>query len=245
MSNLVQAINLPSLYVNGMRLTWTGNTAISVDAGQIRNRENSFDITFDAARTIDGTINGAGGLDTGTLTLNTWYRVFVIYQKTGYSLPDLIISKSDIPTLPSGYDDYIRIGWLRTNASSQFIHFYQGGNGNAKVYEWNSAINVLTGGNATSHTLIDLDGAVPPSDFTHVVFNAAITPNSAGNTIEIARSTTSTAGAFLSGSVAAVKQIGELSVICGYVTEKAGVNYKVSNASDSAYVDVRQFIDYI
>ena len=242
---MIPIVNLPYLAENNLQLDWISATSVKVKAGIGRDFTNTFDMDLAADITIDGSITGINGLDTGTLTLNKWYRVFVIWQQTKFSDVATIISESDIPTLPAGYDIYRRVGWLRTDASAHFNPFFQSGNGNIRIYEWLNNTDVLTGGAATSFTPVDMDGAVPPVNFMPVIFQAEITPNSAGNEISISRDSTSTKPISLSGSVGSVKQVAQISALCGVVSNKANIEYKVTNASDVAALRVHQFIDYI
>jgi hypothetical protein len=68
----------------------------------------------------DITLSGAGGLDTGTESVSTWYRVFAICNDTGTLVAGLL-SASSTPLLPSGYTLFRRVGWVRNNAASNFV----------------------------------------------------------------------------------------------------------------------------
>lgn len=68
-----------------------------------------------------------GGLDTGSVTLNTYYYVWLI-RRSDTGVVDVLLSASATsPTMPTSYDQKRRIGWLLTNASSQIIGFVQQG----------------------------------------------------------------------------------------------------------------------
>ena len=68
----------------------------------------------------DITLSGAGGLDAGGESSSTWYRVFVICNAAGTLVAGLL-STSASPVLPGGYTKYRRVGWVRNNASSNFV----------------------------------------------------------------------------------------------------------------------------
>jgi|GEM_PF-1787053 len=71
--------------------------------------------------------NGNGGLDTGAIAANTWYHVYLIARlDTGVVDVAFSISAS-APSLPANYTIYRHIGFLRSNASSQFIGYIQDG----------------------------------------------------------------------------------------------------------------------
>ncbi|HQJ93188.1 MAG TPA: hypothetical protein PLI71_09985 [Clostridia bacterium] len=76
--------------------------------------------------TIDVTVSGANGLDTGSEAPNTWYAVYVIYNPTTGTIAGLLSadttppSTANPPTLPSGYTVWRNVGWVRNDASSNF-----------------------------------------------------------------------------------------------------------------------------
>lgn len=78
------------------------------------------------AVTLAGNLTSAGanGLDAGSVAANTWYAVFAIYGTTTALLFSLSASA---PTLPTGYEFMARIGWVRTDGSSDILAFDQRG----------------------------------------------------------------------------------------------------------------------
>lgn len=77
--------------------------------------------------TADVTASGAGGLDTGSVTTNTWYSYWFIYNPSTNTDSCIFSTSSSIPTLPSGYTFYARAGWNRTDGSSRFNRVTQRG----------------------------------------------------------------------------------------------------------------------
>lgn len=71
-----------------------------------------------AAFTIDATVNGVNGLDTGALAANAWYYIWALTDSVG-----LISLSSTAPTLPAGYSGALRIGSVLTTGSSTFTNF--------------------------------------------------------------------------------------------------------------------------
>jgi len=91
----------------------------------VRASTNDFTMKWTGTLTADITVSGAGGLDTGSEAANTWYAVYVIGDSTGINTPNTLISVSfTSPTLPSGYDKFRRVGWVRNNGTSNFFKFY-------------------------------------------------------------------------------------------------------------------------
>lgn len=74
------------------------------------------------------TSSGANGLDSGSVSSNTWYSIWVIYNPTTNTVSSLLSTSATSPTLPSGYTFKARLGWNRTNASSNFNRIIQKGN---------------------------------------------------------------------------------------------------------------------
>lgn len=81
--------NLGNLYIDGMRLSVTDTTHLSVTQGGARDSTNLNDIVLALPPQNDGTpiltpftinsaLNGAGGLDTGTIANSSLYAIYVI-----------------------------------------------------------------------------------------------------------------------------------------------------------------------
>ena len=73
--------------------------------------------------TADITASGANGLDTGAEAASTWYAVHVITNNDGSSVASLFSLSDTAPTLPGGFTKFRRVGWVRNNASSNFLGF--------------------------------------------------------------------------------------------------------------------------
>jgi len=68
---------------------------------------------------------GAGGLDTGTVAVDTFYHIFVIHDTSGTSTPVTtgLASTSTAPTMPTGYDVYRRVGQVLTDSNGDMCDF--------------------------------------------------------------------------------------------------------------------------
>jgi hypothetical protein len=71
------------------------------------------------AQTINITVVGANGIDTGTVTTNTLYAVYAITNASGSLSAGLISLSGTSPTLPAGYTQFRLIAWMKTNGSAQ------------------------------------------------------------------------------------------------------------------------------
>ena len=77
--------------------------------------------------TVDITVNGINGLDTGDEAIDTWYSIWVIYDYINDLTKGLLSKSLDSPTLPAGYTKKRRVGWIRNNADGNFMLIYQYG----------------------------------------------------------------------------------------------------------------------
>lgn len=70
--------------------------------------------------TVDVTVSGAGGLDTGTEAVSTWYHAYVI--DGGAASPVALLStNASTPTLPSGYTHWAYVGAVYNDSAGNFI----------------------------------------------------------------------------------------------------------------------------
>jgi len=107
--------------------------------------------------TVDITVSGINGLDTGSEAVDTWYNLWVIFD--GTNIDGLLSISSTISglTLPSGYFLAGLVGAVFNNPSSDFNDFQQVGNNS--VFE-----DVIALSAASSGTIIpiDLSSIIPP-----------------------------------------------------------------------------------
>ena len=74
----------------------------------------------------------ANSLDTGAWAYNTWYAQYVIWNGTTASL--LWSLSATAPTLPSGYTAFARVGWIRTQAATNYYPLRISQTGRVVVY---------------------------------------------------------------------------------------------------------------
>lgn len=206
--------------------------------------------------TVNTALSGAGGLDVGAIAANTMYHVYAIgssVAQIGAGQPlsiypgNAIISLSFTqPVLPFGYDMFRRIGTLVTDNSSHILAFTQTGNGPVRKMLYAVPIQSgISAGTATTYTSIVLNTTptVPPLATT-VYLIAQITPQAAGHELSLAPSSASSSAVYgvLSGSVAAVVQVGMVSCPCSATPQ---IYYKVTNAGDAADIIIAGFDDQL
>jgi len=132
---------------------------IDVDADSIIMEDASGNLLKKTAVdwTLDITVSGANGLDTGSEAISTWYYIWAIGKLDG-TVAGLFSTSSSAPTMPSGYTFKALVGAIYNNSSGDFITLRQRGD---RVVTEN--ISVLNNGSATSWTAINLAAAIPPN----------------------------------------------------------------------------------
>jgi hypothetical protein len=125
------ASTIPRTHLSGLTMSSPGSIiTLSISAGQAVDSTNSVIMNFaGSSKTTAIWALGAavGGLDTGTIAINTWYHFYII-RRPDTGVLDCIFSLSGVsPTLPAGYTQFRRIGFALTNGSSQWIGFSQRG----------------------------------------------------------------------------------------------------------------------
>lgn len=252
--------SLPHLYISGMNLSVASTTVIAIAPGQCRDSNDNIDmpigfpdlqgnvapaILFNAFQPplfVNSAVNGANGLDTGTLAASTNYAVYVIGDSRGYKPVAglLSLTSNAFPLLPFGYDSYRLVGFADTDGST---HFTAAGILNAvnlKAFYLSPEVSVLSGGTSTTFAAIDLSSAIPTTTDVNVIafLDVSFTPAAAGDTVQF-RPTGSSATAGLNtivGATAHIPQQQYLQVICGVGASKPEIDYKVTSGSDSVTV---------
>ena len=72
---------------------------------------------------MNSAVNGANGLDYGTLAASTNYGVWLIGDSRGYNPVAAVLSLTSnaYPLMPLGYDSMRLIGFADTNSSTHFV----------------------------------------------------------------------------------------------------------------------------
>jgi len=238
-----------SMGVSGCRLAYDTTSTVKIGRAGLISRAGDKDakgeIAFTGRLTVDITSSGAGGLDTGSVAANTWYAVFVIADSSGLKQQKGLFSLSETsPTMPAGYDLCRRIGWINTDGSSNIRRYYCQGEDTQRRYVYDAevaALNVLSSGNATSWTQLDLSTYVPPS--AEVVQLLAEVSGNSTNEFGMCRpngsSVTYSAFALRTGPLKAAREIWYMPA------PGQKIDYKVKSSSDSMDIWVAGFIDDI
>lgn len=106
-----------------------------VGAGELVSSLSGINLSF------NGLTKGANGLDTGVLAASTWYSVWVIWN--GSAAAGLLSLSATAPTMPAGYTHKARVGWIRTDGTTNKYPFSFSQVGRRVQYKVASGSNVL------------------------------------------------------------------------------------------------------
>jgi hypothetical protein len=144
--------------LSGLKYTTAGaSTSFSIGAGACVDSTNTdfMKLTSSITKTTAAWAvgSGNGGLDTGTITLNSWYHIYVI-KRPDTGVVDLVYSlNATAPTLPTNYTLYRRIASISNNASNQWTAMSQLGD----EFFWpNPLAGIATSTLGTTATLFSL-----------------------------------------------------------------------------------------
>lgn len=191
--------DLPFLYVNGLQMTWSSTSTITISAGQCRDATNSMDINVgnylgldsstqpNVSTILDITRTGLNALDQGTVAASTMYYIYVIDDSTEYNPGGFILSTSNVaPLMPQGpngssYDKLRLIGAWATDSSSDLVEGYYSGNGSEKTFMYATSQVVLASGTDDTYTPVDLTTVLPNLSKVPVYLYINFTPGVAGD----------------------------------------------------------------
>ena len=252
------AANLLYPGINGAIASFvTGSTTtFTVSPGIVRDQYDTYDMNLgnfgdyipnlpaNVTTTVDTGFVGVNGIDAGVLQASKLYYVYVIGDSTGFLQPACIASlaaPATGPALPSGYNLYRHVDFMKTNSSADFVFKYTYGTGNCRYLSYVSPSQVGTGLNATLQTNLALTQIVPAEESLQVDFSISYVPATAGNALGLRIAGQSVNQATVTGQVASVAVTQQLQVTSTLVSNLPVIAYLVSNASDAATVSVYGF----
>lgn len=246
MTQLDPIVNQPFLYMNGLLLSndaTTPNTKLDVAAGICRDSNNMIDInlgnylglsgvgTANSATVINFSVNGANGLDTGSIAASTFYYILVLADSSNKNQPVAIASlSSTAPTMPFGYDSLRLIGCCKTDGSSHILSYYASGSGSGKYFQWDApiAVTVTASGTSATYSAMDLTTGVPTNNFGRISIKYKWTNNAAADALNF--TPTGATGDFetILGIVAGVAQQDNFVILPLLASAKPEMSYKTS-----------------
>ena len=257
--------SLPHLYISGLSISVASTTLLAVAPGQARDANDNIDmpvgfpdlqgntnpaIQFQGYMPplfINSAINGANGLDAGTIAASTQYAIYLIGDSRGYNQVAAVLSltSNPFPLLPFGYDSYRLLGFIETDGSSHFVYATHEPQqmASAVAYYLQPPVSVLSGGAATTFTGVDLNSAVPSGTLPNVIVELLVTfiPAAVGDTVVIRPTgrAASTGLVTITGLVAGIAQSQYIQVIAGVNgSSHASIDYEVTSSSDAVSMSV-------
>lgn len=147
----------------GLSIRVTGGTAITITADAV-TMANTAGVTVTASginHSVAAGTSGAGGLDTGAITANTWYYTWLIAGSAGRAA--LLSASVTAPTLPAGYTYKCRLGAVRTDATGALIPTVQSGRRTQYVVPRALASGVAGSVFGPTWAAVAVGAAVPPT----------------------------------------------------------------------------------
>ena len=256
--------NARQYYINGLKLVYLTGTTMTVTAGRCSNTTNANDISVGlpinvAATqtgisseagtgnvTINTAVTGAGGLDTGAMANDTFYAVYAIGDSYGNNAGSALIS-ADLtsPLLPSGYDMYFRIGYIKSSGAAAILAFRQDGCGLDRWMWYDAPIATdITAGSSATYAAVDCSAGLPSATATMARFYCLFTPTAADDTLVLVPGTsTATLGyASASGAVAGVVETVQLTCPTDSPVTDA-IDYKVTGSAVA--ISVQAYLDQL
>ena len=256
-------ITLPVLNVNGLKISNDGTTPdeiITIGAGTARDSNNKIDLlvrtcnedlqggTVSSPLSVNNTVNGAGGLDTGSVAASSVYSFYVIGDSRYYQPTAGILSlaSNSSPTLPFGYDSFRKVGYAVTDSSSDFLLMDIAGTGDDRWFVYDAPqATAVTAGASTTYTAVGLLAFVPPVEDTPVNLSISYNPNSASNDFSVHKFGVAGDQIVIRGQVSSVIVKANVAVLAGMNVTNPSVAYKVGNASDAVAINVASFRYFI
>ncbi len=117
---VVAILPVPAAFKN-LAIKVASNTTVTVTADFVTLYDGTNTVTVPQSSTINLGTNGAvNTLDAGTIAIDTWYAIWVIYN--GTTVGALASTSATAPTLPSGYTFKARVGWVKTIHGSATLY---------------------------------------------------------------------------------------------------------------------------
>lgn len=254
---------LPHLYIQGLNISIYSTTVLAVAQGAARDQTNAVDImlgeanllgnvlpapqfaNYQPAILINSAVNGANGLDTGTIAASTQYAIWLIGDSRQYNPTAAILSltSNPFPVLPLGYDSMRLIGFIETDGSSHFVYAtHKPQNMTGALTYYVSPASVLAAGNATTFTAVDCSTPIPTTTLPNVIASLLVTftPAAVGDVAQFrpTGSSATTNVTTIVGAAAGIAQSQYLQLILGVGTSKPEFDYLVTSSSDSLNVSV-------
>jgi len=240
----------PFAFINGLGISnnaTTPNTKLDIAAGSTLDSTGTFQLTSTATITINAANSGLNGLDTGTFAASKVYAVFLVADPVTLQPIGAMLSLSyTAPLMPFGYSAFALLGFATTDSSVHFLKgYWTDTDSTTRIFMYDAPIACLTGGVATTYGTggIALTAFVPAINNLPVYINADLIPgNAAGDTLKFQPGNGTGDAITITGQVTTVHITPQVLVLSQLVTGVPTINYKVTNAGDTAAAAVGGYI---
>ena len=147
-----------------LKLTSAGSVqtaTITADSGVLLDANGNPYLATAISLTPSLATSGAGGLDTGSVAPSTWYAVHLIYN--GTTLQAVFSLSETAPTMPGGYTFKGRVGWVRTDISSNIVAYIQQGRRFQYINTGSGLPRMATGSTSSAWAAVALAAYAPSS----------------------------------------------------------------------------------
>jgi len=233
-------------YANGLQLSnnsTTPNTKLDVSSGSILDSTGTFQLALASSVTIDATVNGINGLDTGSLAASTVYAVYLVADVVNSNNMGAMISTSyTAPLMPFGYNSFALIGYVATDGAVHFLKgYWTAGDSPFRLFMYDAPqATAVTAGNNTAFAtgLVDLSALVPKVDNIPVWMYTVFTPGAASRTLEMQPAGGTGSPIKITGQVTSVIVTSNSYMYAKLSSSLPKIAYQVSNAGDAVAIDV-------
>ena len=241
----------PFQFINGLGISndaTTPNTLLDIGAGSTLDSTGTFQLTSSSNITINAATNGLNGLDTGTFAASTVYAVYLIADPVTLKPIGGMLSLSYTqPLMPFGYSAFALLGFATSDASVHFLKGYWTDTDSATrifFYDAPQATSVTAGTNTAYATgAIALTTLVPSINNLPVYINSSFIPgNAAGDTLTMQPFNATGDAVTITGQVTTVHVTTQSLLLAQLGTGVPKINYKVTNAGDTAAINVGGYI---
>jgi len=145
---------------------------VDIAVGGCRGLNDLVDILSTSVLTVAIDASGANGLDTGTVTTNTMYSLFIISKANGDVAGVFSLSET-APTMPATYTTKRRVCGVRTDGSSNILQFFQ------ERDEQRNRIMWYSNWSFAAPYLLQINGANTGAEVATTTSAATLTPSTA------------------------------------------------------------------
>ena len=250
----IPIVNGPNQYVSGLRVSLPGATptaasaTLNISAGEARDSTNLNDIILEAASspaTVDITLSGVGGLDTGVGAINSLYAIYIIGDSTKFRETAGLLSRNHTaPILPFGYDMVRRIGVARTGGTVVFLPFNQSGTDQTRSYTLDDKISLVAAGTGTTPQTVDVSEFVPHIN-TSILLNIVFTANTVASRAKFNLFNEAINENYNFGTGAAATQYGVIEVPVSTISDVTRFLWELTDGGDAINIFLQGYNDHL